>query len=337
MHNKTPKSAMRRTLTKLGIASTVLAAAMPFASAQAAYPERPINLIVSYSPGGGTDLVARAIAPFLEKYLGGNASVVVANRPGAGGAIGFAEIARAKPDGYTIGFINTPNVVTIPIERDAGYQITDFDLIGNIIDDPGTFAVMANNKAGIKSLQQLVEYAKANPGDVTVGSTGIGSDDHLAMMIFEKITGTELMHVPYKGAANVRTAVMGNEIAVAASNIGEIKGYMAGGSDLIPLGTMSAQPSPLAPDVPTFREQGFDVISASLRGIAAPKGMPTEIRDKLVIAVKKSVDDPEFQELTSKIFAPVRYLAPVDYQKEVDGANTLFRQFWKENPWGEKK
>src|SRR3546814_15338497 len=98
-------------------------------AAQAAYPEHPINMIVSYGPGGGTDLVARALAPYIEKYLGKNARIVVVNRPGAGGEIGFAEVARAKPDGYTIGFLNTPNILTIPIQRKAQNHWTGFDLL----------------------------------------------------------------------------------------------------------------------------------------------------------------------------------------------------------------
>src|SRR5215218_8827751 len=112
--------------------------------AMGAYPERPINMIVAYSPGGGTDLVARAIAPYIEKYLGNGARIVIMNRPGAGGEIGFAALAGSPPDGYTIGFINTPNVITIPIERKAQYQASQFELLANIVDDPGNFSVHAD-------------------------------------------------------------------------------------------------------------------------------------------------------------------------------------------------
>ena len=130
--------------------------------AYAAYPEHPISLVVSYGPGGGTDLVARAMAPYIEKYLGNGARIVVLNRPGAGGGIGFSEIARAKPDGYTIGFLNTPNLLTIPIERTSNFHWKDFDLIGNIIDDPDGFSV--NENSPIKTLKDLAEYAKKTQG-----------------------------------------------------------------------------------------------------------------------------------------------------------------------------
>src|SRR6185295_264231 len=149
-------------------------------AAGAQYPERVINLIVAYSPGGGTDLIARAIAPYIEKNLGGGAKIAVVNRAGAGGEIGFAALANSAPDGYTIGFVNTPPLLTIPIERSAQFSWQRFDYLGNIIDDPCNFSV--HTDTDIRDLKQLAAFEKANPGAVTVGTTGIGSDDHLAML-----------------------------------------------------------------------------------------------------------------------------------------------------------
>nr|WP_233583152.1 tripartite tricarboxylate transporter substrate binding protein [Candidimonas sp. SYP-B2681] len=301
--------------------------------AQAAYPERPINMVVSYGPGGGTDLVARAIAPYIEKYLGNGARIVVLNRPGAGGAIGFGEVARAKPDGYTIGFLNTPNMITIPIERKSQFHWTDFDLIGNLIDDPDSFAV--NSKGNIKSLKDLVDYAKANPGKVTVGTTGVGSDDHLAMLLFQKGTGTKMTHVPYKGAGEVRSAISSGEIMVAAMNIGEVLAYIKGGSPMLDLGVMGEQRADLAPDLPTFKEQGHNIIMASLRGIGAPKGLPADVSAKLVGAVQQAVNDPGFRDQAKKLFVPLRYLPPSDYKAELEANEKLFKKFWEETPWSE--
>ncbi|MCD0503448.1 tripartite tricarboxylate transporter substrate binding protein [Bordetella petrii] len=312
----------------------MLAAALASPAAQADYPEHPINMVVSYGPGGGTDLIARALAPYIEKYLGNGATIVVLNRPGAGGAIGFAEIARAKPDGYTIGFLNTPNMITIPIERKAQYHWTDFDLIGNLIDDPDSFAV--NTSSNIKNLKDLAEYAKANPGKVTVGTTGIGSDDHLSMLLFEKATGTKLTHVPYKGAGEVRSAISSGEIAMAAMNIGEAMAYIKAGSPMRDLGVMSQERSPIAPDLPTFKEQGHDIIMSSLRGIGAPKGLPADVKEKLVKAVQQAVQDPGFQEKAKTMYAPLRYLAPAEYEAELRANEELFQAFWKDTPWAEK-
>ena len=305
------------------------------AAARAAYPEQPINMIVGYAPGGGTDLVARMIAPFIERYLGEGARIVVVNRPGAGGSIGFAALAAAAPDGYTIGFINTPNVLTTPIERaDVKFSWQSYDLLGNLVDDPGGFSVHADSP--IKSLADLVAHAKANPDAVTVGTTGAGSDDHLAMLLFQKSAGVRMTHVPFKGAAEVRTALTGRQIVVGAINLGEALQYQKGGTPLRNLGQMSAQRSLLAPDLPTFREQRFDIELASLRGLAAPKGLPAPIRERLVRAVEQAAADPKFQAQAAAAFAPLRYLSPPRYEAELRQGEAQFRQLWKEVPWTDK-
>jgi tripartite-type tricarboxylate transporter receptor subunit TctC len=309
------------------------AAAVAPGAARAAYPEQPIKMVVAYGAGGGTDIVARVMAPYIGKYLGNNASIVVVNRPGAGGGIGFSEVANAPPDGYTIGFINTPNVLTIPIERKANFHWQAFDLLGNVIDDPGNFSVHADSP--IKNLKDLVAYAKANPDAVTYGTTGIGSDDHLAALMFERAAGVKLTHVPFKGAAEVHNAIAGKQIMMAAMNIGEALQYQKGGTPLRHLGQMSTGRTNLAPNVPTFKEQGFDIVMASLRGIGAPKGLPPAIREQLASAIQKAAADPEFQAKAANYFAPLRYLPPARYEAELKEAEAGFRQLWKEIPWGE--
>ncbi|WP_238265848.1 tripartite tricarboxylate transporter substrate binding protein [Cupriavidus pauculus] len=305
------------------------------ASAQAqaaAWPNRPIEMIVAYAPGGGTDLVARLLARHLEKELG--ATIVVQNKPGAGGAIGFAELARATPDGYTIGFINTPNLLTIPIERKTTFTWKSYDLIGNLVDDPGAFTV--NQSSNIDSLATLVKYAKANPGAVTVGTTGVGSDDHLAMLLFEKASGVKMTHVGYKGAGEVRGALAGQQITIGAINVGEALAYQKGGTPLKFLGQMGLSRAVLAPNVSTFREQGYNIELASLRGLAAPKGLPEPVKKKLVDAMAKVAADPQFKQQADAMFAPLRYLAPAAYAAELERGEAGFRQLWKEMPWQEK-
>lgn len=318
--------------------SALLAAAACVAAlsgpALAAYPDKPINLIVAYGAGGGTDITARLIAPYIEKYLGGGARIIVHNRGGAGGAIGFAAIASAPADGYTIGFINTPNVLTIPIERKVSFTWQDFDLLGNVIDDPGNFSVHADSP--VKTLADLAAQARANPGAVTVGTTGVGSDDHLAMLMFQRATGVRMNHIPFKGAAEVHRAIAGKEITVAAMNIGEALQYAKGGTPLRNLGQMSPGRTTLAPNLPTFKEQGVDIVLASLRGMAAPKGLPPPVREALVKAIESAAADPQFQAQAAGYFAPLRYLPPARYETELRDAEAGFRQLWKELPWGEK-
>jgi len=302
--------------------------------AMAAYPERPITMIVAYPPGGGTDLVARALAPFVEKYLGAGARIVIVNRAGAGGEVGFAALANAVPDGYTIGFVNTPPLLTIPIERAAQFHWQRYEYIGNIIDDPCNFSVHAETP--IRNLAELAAYAKAHPGEVTVGTTGIGSDDHIAMLKFQRAAGVTMRHVPFKGSADVRAAIAGRQIVVAAINIGEALQYQKGGTPIRNLVQMSPARTNLAPDLPTAREQGYEIEMSSLRGLVAPKGIPSEVRERLAKAVAQSVADPEFQAQAAKFFAPMRYLAPAQYEAIVRDADVMYRAMWKEMPWADK-
>jgi len=302
--------------------------------AYAAYPDRPITLVVAYPPGGGTDLVARALAPFIEKYLGGGAKIVVVNRAGAGGEVGFAALANSAADGYTVGFVNTPPLLTIPIERAAQFHWSRYEYIGNIIDDPCNFSV--HSEAPIANLAELAAYAKAHPGEVTVGTTGIGSDDHLAMLKFERAAGVRLRHIPFKGSADVRAAIAGRQIVVAAINIGEALQYQKGGTPIRNLVQMSPARTNLAPELATAREQGYDIEMSSLRGLVAPKGIAAPVRDRLVKAVAHSVADPEFQSQAAKFFAPIRYLAPAQYEALVRDADVMYRVMWREMPWADK-
>ena len=302
--------------------------------AVAQYPDRVINVIVAYPPGGGTDLVARAIAPYIEKNLGGGARLAVVNRAGAGGEIGFAALANSPADGYTIGFVNTPPLLTIPIERPAQFSWQRFEYLGNIIDDPCNFSVHADTD--IKDLKQLAAYAKANPGAVTVGTTGIGSDDHLAMLMFERAAGVKMRHIPFKGSADVRAAIAGKQIMIAAINIGEALGYQKGGTPLRNLVQMSPARTNLAPELATAREQGYDIELSSLRGMVGPKGMPPEIRERLARAIERAAADPEFQAKAAQFFAPMRYLAPAQYEALVRDADVTYRALWKELPWADK-
>ena len=315
--------------------ATIATITLAFASlAHAEYPERPINMVVAYSAGGGTDIAARTLAPYIEKYLGKGASVVVLNKPGAGGEIGFTELAQATPDGYTIGFINTPNILTIPIQRKARYSLESFTPIANVVDDPSAFNVLASSD--IKSLKDLVAYAKANPEKVTYGSTGIGSDDHLAALQFERINGVKFKHVPFKGSGDVRSAVLGGHIMMASMNISEAIADHEAGS-LRSLGQMGITRWGGASKVPTFKEQGYDMVIGSMRGIAAPAGVPKDIVAKLEEAVKSAVNDPEFKEKAKQQDLPLAFQDSKTFASELSTLTKTFQTLWQDTPWAEKK
>lgn len=303
-------------------------------SASAEYPERPITMIVAYSAGGGTDIAARTLVPFLEEYLGNDASITVTNRPGAGGEIGFTALATAEPDGYTIGFINTPNLLTIPIQRDTRYTLEDIQPIANIVYDPGAFSVLPD--AGIENLEQLVEYAKANPGEVTYGTTGIGSDDHLAALAFERQAGVEFEHVPFDGNADVRAAVLGGHIMMASMNVSETIPDANEGT-LVLLGQMAEERWEGAPDVPTFQEQGFDIVMGSNRSLAAPAGVPEEAVQKLSEAVRATMEDPEFLEAAEEQALALSFRDTEEFTQDLQRLQEEYQALWEEEPWIEEE
>lgn len=310
------------------IASAILAAGISVAYAE--YPERPINMIVAYSAGGGTDIAARTLAPYIEKHLGDDASIVVLNRPGAGGEIGFTELSQAEPDGYTIGFINTPNLLTIPIQRKARYSLESLTPIANVIDDPDAFSFLPSS--GIKTIEDLIAYAKEHPGKVTYGTTGLGSDDHLSALEFERMTGVQLKHIPFPGNADVRTAVLGGHVMMASMNISETMADVEEGS-LHVLGQMSTERWSGAPDIPTFQEQGYDIIMGSMRGIGAPANLPQAVADKLEAAVKAAVEDPEFQEKAKQQHLALSFLDSDAYLAELQSLDATFEELWATEPW----
>jgi tripartite-type tricarboxylate transporter receptor subunit TctC len=322
--------ATRRTL--LAAAAAGVAAALPPRPARASdwQPDRPITMIVAFAPGGGTDTAARTLARFMERDLG--QPVVVTNRAGAGGEIGWSELARAKPDGYTIGFTNTPNIITVPIERQARFRFEDFAFIANIVDDPGGMWVLADSP--VSSLAALVEEARRRPGELSYGTTGVGSDDHLAMLAFQRLTGTRFLHVPFGGSSQVRTALLSRQLALAVVNMAE--GIADWRQGLVrPLGAMATARWEGAPEVPTFREQGFDVVESSMRGVGAPAGVPRPVLDRLALSVRRAVEHPEFKAAAAQQSLPLRYLGPDEYRVELAALKAGYERLWREHPWRE--
>ncbi|RYF34986.1 MAG: tripartite tricarboxylate transporter substrate binding protein [Comamonadaceae bacterium] len=292
-------------------------------------------MVVPFVAGGSTDVLARALAPVMEKYLGNNARIIVLNRPGASGDLGMSYVAKAAADGYTFGFITSPVILTVPIASKTSYTWKSFDLLGNVVDDPCGFSV--HSDSAFKNLADLIAYAKAHPGEVTVGTTGAGSDDHLAMLLLEKTAGIKLSHIPFKGSAEVRTALLGKVINVAAINVSEGVSFQLSGTPLRNLGQTAAERSKLAPGVPTFKEQGHDVDISAIRALGAPKDLPPEARQKLVKALEQAMADPELQnQINTVLFQPVRYMSPAQLATSFEALDPKFRQLWAEVPWVDK-
>jgi tripartite-type tricarboxylate transporter receptor subunit TctC len=298
-------------------------------TAMAEYPERPIDLIVAFSPGGGTDVAARTIEPFIEKYLGGDLTVL--NKPGAGGEIGFTELAESKPDGYTIGFINIPAMFAYSYERKTRYSRASFTPIANLVSDPGIFAVRGDSK--FQSLEDMIKFAKDNPKALPIGTTGsVGSSEHLAIKQLESLTGAQFNHVPFGSTAPMRTALLGGHIPAGAFNLGEAVQFMEEGQIRV-LGVMSDARSDMAPEVPTFKEQGIDLVTGSSRGIAGPAGLPKEIVDKLSEAIRKAMEDPEYVAKAEAADVPLNYLPAAAYAEFLEKTDKNLAEAWEKDPW----
>lgn len=311
-------------------AAAAVALILPAGVALAEYPTRPITMIVAFSAGGGTDIAARTLVPYIEEHLGDGASIVVVNRPGAGGEVGFTELAQAEPDGYTIGFINTPNLVSIPIERNARYSLDDIQPVANIVYDPGAFSVLADSD--IRTLDDLIAFAEENPGQATYGTTGIGSDDHLAALQFEQMTGVTLRHIPFGGQADVRAAALGGHIMIANMNISEAIPDI-NEDTLHPLGQMAEERWEGAPDVPTFREQGFDIVTGSHRGIGVPAGVPEDVVSRLQDAIKAALEDPRFQERAAQQQLPLHFMDAEELEATLRAQHETLTELWEIDPW----
>lgn len=297
-------------------------------SAHAEWPkDRPIQMIVAFAPGGSTDVMARAMQPFLEKELG--ADIVIENRPGASGEIAYTALAKAKPDGYTFSYINTPGFLSMQVQRKLGYDPKTIKPIARIVDDPAAIVVPANSE--IKTLADFIAAAKTKPGAVSFGSSGIGTDDHLAIIILGAETGTKITHIPFNGAGETRTAILGSQVTGGGLNVSEFGGNDTSGLRMI--NTFGKERSPQLPDIPTAIESGFNVEMTSERGIAAPREVPAEISDRFAAAVKATLDNPDFQKQAKQMALPLAYLSGPDWEKEMPNRLARFQEIWNKTPW----
>ena len=283
--------------TAAAIGALVLAAG----AAQAEYPEKPIEVIVGYSAGGGTDVMARTTMPFIEKYLGEGSSIVVKNMPGM--------MART-------------------LDREAGYDRDSFTYLANVVNDPNV--IVTSKDSGIETVDDLIAAAKENPFAITVGMSSLGGDDHFLLIKLQKQTETDFTIVPFKGSAPARTAVMGGHVAVGIFNVSEIAKFQG---ELNVLGIAQAERSDFAPEVATFREQGLDLINGSMRGVVAPAGLPEDVAAKLREAFEKAAQDPEFIKAMTDTANPVEVVTGEDFRALTDGLFDLAKETWETTPW----
>lgn len=297
------------------------------------FPDKPINLMVAFPPGGSTDIGARIAAGIAEKMIG--QPIVVVNKGGAGGQVGWTELSRAKPDGYNIGFINLPatNTVYLDKDRQAIFDQNSFTPIINQVLDPGVIWVRADSP--FKTLQDIIDAAKKAPGTIKAATTGILSDDHLAIMMLEEAApGVSFRVVHLDGGAPMLKETLAGNIDVSFDNVGSIVKQVQSGQ-VRAIAVMDPQRSKFLPDVPTTKEAGFpSIVMNSTRGIAGPKNMDPKALAKLTEVFKKAMEDPEHVKKLEDVGLAIKVMTGAEYQKYFDDMHATAKKYTE---WAKKQ
>ncbi len=301
---------------RLAVAAALVAIA-PLIHAQDSYPTKPVTMIVPFPPGGVADIVGRPLAAVMEKTL--KQPVVVVNRTGAGGAVGMAAVAKAAPDGYTI-LMGLSSISIFPVSdringKTPAYEMKDLAPIALVTADPTVLVVRADSP--YKTLKDFVDAAKANPGKINYSSSGVYGTLHVAMEIFANAAGIRLFHVPYQGGGPAVTALLGGQVEALASGPAAAIGQIKGGK-MRALASWSDKRLALLPDLPTFKELGYDAEFYIWSGVFAPAATPAPILARLREAVRNGAHDPDFRNAMDKVATPVSYLDAPEFQKYWD-------------------
>ncbi len=301
---------IRALLASLLLAASTLSAAQEF-------PSHPITMIVPFPPGGVADIVGRPLAAEMQKAL--KQPVVVINRTGAGGAVGMGVVAKSAPDGYTI-LMGLSSISIFPVSdringRTPAYETSDFAPIALVTADPTVLVVRADSP--YKTLKDFVEAAKARPGKINYSSSGVYGTLHVAMEIFANSAGVQLFHVPYQGGGPAVAALLGGQVEASAQGPAAVVGHVRGGK-MRALASWSTQRLALLPEIPTFKELGYDAEFYIWSGVFAPAATPPEVLTKLRGAVRAAAASKEFTSAMEKVQTPVSYLDAPEFRKYWD-------------------
>nr|WP_092069746.1 tripartite tricarboxylate transporter substrate binding protein [Dendrosporobacter quercicolus]NSL46602.1 tripartite tricarboxylate transporter substrate binding protein [Dendrosporobacter quercicolus DSM 1736] len=277
------------------------------------YPDRPITLIVPFAAGGTTDMVARAMERVAYKHLGQN--LMIKNVTGAGGSLGWNELVESNDDGYTLGIVVTSVLLQSLYEQSRYHYTSALDPLVQIMDVPPVVVVRADKSW--KDMTELIKHAKEHPSDIKLGHQGLGTGNHVAGERINRKVGINVPQVPFKGDSEVVAALLGDHVQYIIVPPPVIKEYVKSGMVKV-LGTtaMKRMTDPVFSNAPTLQEQGIDVVFSSWYGIAVHKGLPPEIKAKLLAGLEKTVNDPEYIENMKKLGMEVDYLGHEEFFKK---------------------
>jgi tripartite-type tricarboxylate transporter receptor subunit TctC len=271
------------------------------------YPTRNITMICPWAAGGGTDAILRALSAAAEKQLG--KTITVENRTGGAGAIGHAATKNARPDGYTIGMI-TFELNSLPQQGLIDFTYEDYIPLIRVNADAAALTVKAD--APYNNVREFVEYAKRNPGAISIGNSAPGSVWHIGAGLLANETGIDVKHIAFEGAAPAVTALAGGHIQAVSVSLAEVRSQVDAGN-LKVLGIMDSKRSELYPNIPTFRDQGYNIEYYTWRGLALPKGVDRAIVDTLVKAFTEAMKDPEFIAFARNMNLNLAFLPPAEF------------------------
>ena len=288
------------------------------------WPEKSINFVIGFKAGGGADITARAVfQPFVEDILG--QKFVISYLEGSNGEVSYTEAATtAAKDGYTMYWIAHPGFLTIPLTKDtAKYKLEDITPVARISTDANVFIVPKDSE--FNSVKDLVDYAKAHPGELTVGDGALNADDDLALEQWLRAAGDiSVNKIIYSGGTTDRvTAVLGGHVQMSVINASEVTPYI---NEVKVLGLMAKERVDFLPDVPTFAEQGYEVYNASDRGVMMPGGVDEAIVAKLSDAIKKAMEDPKCQEVMKNLNLTPAFLDYKEFKADLERANEAYKE-----------
>jgi len=289
------------------------------ATAEVKYPAKPVNLIIAFTAGGSSDVQARIVDKYWKEEFGQN--LVFQFKVGAGGQVGFTEIAKASPDGYTLGGVNVPHLVLQALSPQATFKKDDFIMIAQVVNDPQVIAV--RKTSDIKTLQQLIQETKAKDGKMTLGIVGTYTGHHVAALKFMDLTGTKYSLVPFQGTADQNVALLGGHVDVMIGNLNDV---MRDLEKFTLLGIASEKRHPYIKDVPTFKEQGLDFVADIRRGFAVPKNTNPAVVKKLRDGFAAITAKQEYIKDMETIGQPSEYLSGEDFQKYIDNYHNEAQQ-----------